>query len=84
MYVHLTLPNFNLTYIQKKRIINTESEGNNMKFRIDKKHTRQWQQPFHDAIAHYNAKTHHCKRWRNRRKAQKQYNDRIWREYKND
>lgn len=53
-----------------------------MKARTYSKHSAQWRNPFYDAIAHYNAKIRGCKRWRNRHKAQKQYNDRIWRKYK--
>lgn len=52
-----------------------------MKNRTYSKHIAQWQKPFHDSIAHYNGKIHHCKRWRNRRKAQKLF-DAIWHKYK--
>lgn len=61
-----------------------KKEGQIMKARTYSKHSAQWQKPFHDAIAHYNAKIYGCKRWHNRRKAQKQYNDKIWRKYKHD
>ena len=44
-----------------------------MNARINHKHITQWQKPFRDGIAHYNGKIRNCKRWRNRRKAQK-----IW------
>ena len=53
-----------------------------MNTRIINKHITQWQRPFRDAIAHYNGKIRKCKRWRNRRKAQKLYNNRIWGKYK--
>lgn len=53
-----------------------------MNARINHKHITQWQKPFRDGIAHYNGKIRNCKRWRNRRKAQKQYNNRMWRNIK--
>ena len=40
-----------------------------MNSRITYKHVTQWQRPFRDGLAHYAAKAHKCKRWRNRRKA---------------
>lgn len=43
-----------------------------MKARLKNKQIAQWQRQFYDGIAHYNAKLHKCKRWRNRRKARKQ------------
>ena len=48
--------------------------------RIIHKHITKWQKPFHDGIAHYNGKIHNCKRWRNRRKAQK-LTDHWWHDY---
>ena len=53
-----------------------------MSKRIRCKHIAQWQKPFHDAIAYYNGKIRECGRWRNRRKAQKLYNNTIWRNLK--
>lgn len=51
-----------------------------MKGRTIHKHIAQWQIPFHKSIWHYNAKIHNCKRWRNRRKAQK-LADHWWHDY---
>jgi len=45
--------------------------------RIIHKHITKWQKPFYDGIAHYNGKIHNCKRWRNRRKAEKQWQQAI-------
>ena len=53
-----------------------------MKNRTNSKHIKQWRQPFHDSIAHYNATIHHCKRWRNRRKAQRMWTQSINRYFK--
>ena len=51
-----------------------------MKGRTIHKHIAQWQIPFRKGIWHYNAKIHNCKRWRNRRKAQK-LADHWWHDY---
>jgi len=48
-----------------------------MNARIESKRAAQWRRPFYDGIAHYNGKIHNCKRWRNRRKAQKQWQQAI-------
>lgn len=53
-----------------------------MKNRTYSKRVKQWQKPFHDSIAHYNAIIHQCKRWRNRRKAQKMWTQSINRYFK--
>lgn len=52
-----------------------------MNTRTRHKHIAQRYKPFHDAIARYNGKIRKCNRWRNRRKAQKLYNNSIWKNY---
>ena len=53
-----------------------------MNARIIHKHIAQWQKPFHNGIAHYNGKIRNCKRWRNRRKAQRMWTLSIQRRIK--
>lgn len=53
-----------------------------MNARIRSKQISQWSRPFHDGIAQYNSKIHNCKRWRNRRKAQKMWTLSINRYFK--
>lgn len=44
-----------------------------MNARIIHKHITRWQAPISDRISRYNGRLRNCKRWRNRRKAQKMW-----------